>query len=968
MDAIVSAVVDGAKSIFKLTLSGIKTLSRYEENICDLQGEISILKNKKMLIEEDMILAKLEGKAPKQQVNEWLRKVSRAEDAVRPLLEIPEENADTGCFKMLRQYQQCWKVAKKLEQVKELNSTNFEIIAPERCSPIKAMEEMSVPSLVGLQAASDMKKLLEILNSDDIRRIAVWGKGGIGKTTLVKNLINHLYNSSPNSFNIVIWVQVSKDSNLTTIQSQIAKRLHLKVETGDTTHSTANRILGRLKMRVEASRRKILLILDDVWEKIDLDAVGIPSRDPCCKVILTTRSFYVCRDMSVDVPFQMNLMSDDDAWNLFVQSAGSVLFLDGIQSPARKIVAGCRGLPLAIKTLGKSLRDTPQMELWRNTYLRWRCSSPLFKNIEKEVFRPLAMSYHSLTSKILQQCFLYCSLYPSSFSIDVVELIQCWVSDGLINENQTVEESFNYGVALIEHLKDSCLLDQDGAEGTVKIHDIFHDLAILLSQDEELFGFHCQSSLPFNQTPKESSRRVSLIGCKINKLPEYPVYSNLTVLFLQGNPIKNIPDDFFNNVKSLRVLNLSETQITNLPPSFLFLGELRSLFLRGCFSLTKLPSLEPHRKLLVLDLSSTSISEIPEDLGSLSHLRELNLSCTRLLKKIVAGSISGLSSLETLDMSFSAYDWNPKMGFDQNATFDELSSLGHLSVVKIRLDCIDCLAYASPWIKKLKKFDIQLSPRNCDSNCNTQCNEKRLVLRGVDLLQENLQGVLHNTNSLSMLTCQGMAQRHWLSLSSLISLTISNCNGIRILMSQERSSQAMFPTLQHLVLEHLNNLETIVEGIHPRDICLSNLKTIQVLDCPKLKGTISYAMLRHVKKLEEIKVSGCKNMCCIIESGGHKKKTLPVLRVIEIRNMVKLRIICDGTSVCPLLQQIEVSHCSELKKLPISVANSCSLKEIRGDIKWWNNLVWENHDDKSFFLQHFQAYPREDCLKRPKYK
>ncbi|KAI3509957.1 hypothetical protein L1887_25482 [Cichorium endivia] len=525
MDALGSAVVDGAKSIFKLTLSGIKTLSRYEENICDLQGEISILKNKKMLIEEDMILAKLEGKTPKQQVNEWLRKVSRAEDAVRPLLEIPEGNADTGCFKMLRQYQQCWKVAKKLEQVKELNSTNFEIIAPERCSPIKAMEEMSVPSLVGLQAASDMKKLLEILNSDDIRRIAVWGK------------------------------------------------------------------------------------------------------------------------------------------------------------------------------------------------------------------------------------------------------------------------------------------------------------------------------------------------------------------------------------------------------------------------------------------------EIPEDLGSLSHLRELNLSCTRLLKKIVAGSISGLSSLETLDMSFSAYDWNPKMGFDQKATFDELSSLGHLSVVKIRLDCIDCLAYASPWIKKLKKFDIQLSPRNCDSNCNTQCNEKRLVLRGVDLLQENLQGVLHNTNSLSMLTCQGMAQRHWLSLSSLISLTISNCNGIRILMSQERSSEAMFPTLQHLVLEHLNNLETIVEGIHPRDICLSNLKTIQVLDCPKLKGTISYAMLRHVKKLEEIKVSGCKNMCRIIESGGHKKKTLPVLRVIEIRNMVKLRIICDGTSVCPLLQQIEVSRCSELKKLPISVANSCSLKEIRGDINWWNNLVWENHDDKSFFLQHFQAYP-----------
>ncbi|XP_023747963.1 disease resistance protein At4g27190 [Lactuca sativa] len=970
MDALTSAVIEGAKSIFKLSLSGIKTISKYEENICELQEEISYLRNKKILIEEEVSIAIMDGKTPKQQVTEWLRKVSRAEDAVRPLLQMlqtPDQHIDGRSFKMLQQYQQSRRVANKLEHVKELNSTYFETVAPEKSSPIKAMEEMQVSSLFGQQAASDMMKLLEILNSDDNKRIGVWGKGGIGKTTSVKNLINHLCNSSPNSFNIVIWVQVSRDLNLSMIQTQIAERLHLKVEAGDTTHSLANRILRRLKMRVEATRRKILLVLDDVWEKIDLDAVGIPSRDSCCKILLTTRSFDVCRDMSVDAPFQLNLMSEDDAWNLFVQSAGSVLYLDGIQSPARKIVASCRGLPLAIKTLGKSLRDTPQTAIWRNTYLRWRCSSPLFKNIEKEVFRPLALSYHSLPSKILQQCFLFCSLYPASFSIDVVELIQCWVSDGLIHENQTVEEAFNYGVALIEHLKDSCLLDQDGGQGTVKMHDVFRDLAILLSQNEELFGFHCQSSLPFNQMPKESSRRVSLIGCKIYRLQEYPVYSNLTVLFLQGNPIKIIPDDYFLNLKSLRVLNLSKTEITSLPSSFLCLVELRSLYLRGCFSLTKLPSLEPLCKLIVLDLSSTPIRELPEGLGSLCRLRELNLSYTRLLKKIASGSISGLSSLETLDMSFSAYNWNPKMSScHQNATFDELLSLDRLSVLKIRLDSVDSLASASSWIKKLRKFDIQISPN--DSNFDAQSNEKRLVLRGVDLLQEHLQSLLHNTTSLSLLTCEGMAQRHWLSLSSLMSLTISNCSGIRILISQEKSSHAMFPNLQHLVLDHLKNLETIVEGILSRGICLSNLKTIQVLDCPKLKGTISYAMLRHVKKLEEIKVSGCENMCRVIESGGQKKKNLPVLRVIEVKNMVKLRTICDGMWVCPVLQQIEVSHCFELKKLPISVGDSCSLKEIRGDVKWWNNLIWENHDDKSFFLKHFQAYSREDCLKRQKYK
>ncbi|KAI3675524.1 hypothetical protein L1987_85114 [Smallanthus sonchifolius] len=952
-----AVVVDGAKSIFKFICSRFKTHSKYEENINELRKEIADLTTKKMAIEEDVTVAKLEEKVPKSQVIEWLAKVSQAENNVKALLKMADGYADGRGSKMM----QSWTVARKLQLVKELNSTHFETVTYERSSPIKPVVEMAVPPLVGQGAASDLKQLLEILNRDDVRQIAVWGKGGIGKTTLVKNLNKELYVSSPNCFDIVIWVQVLRPLDLSTIQYQIAKRIHLKVEARDTTDYIASRILRRLK------ERKILLILDDVWEKIDLDAVGIPSRDPFCKILLTTRSRDVCRHMAVDVSFQLNLMSEEDAWNLFVHSAGPVLDLNGIESPARKIVVGFNGLPLAIKTLGNSMRDRPQIELWRNAYLRWRCSSPLFKNIEREIFGTLATSYYSLPSKILKQCFLFCSLYPASFPIDVGELIQCWVSDGLINENQSVEEAYNYGVALVEHLKDSCLLDQD-SEGTVKMHDIFRDLAILLSQSQELvYGFYTQSGLPFHQMPKESSKRVSFIRCRIKRLPEFPVYSQLTALLLQGNPIQKIPNEFFHNLISLRVLNLSETRITSLPPSFLCLCELRSLFLRNC-SIERLPSLEFLCKLLVLDLSSTRIKALPKGFGSLHSLRELNLSCTPFLNKIVVGSISGLSSLETLDMSFSSYSWNPKTGADQKATFDELLSLEHLSVLQIRLDSVKCLESASLWLKKLTRFDIQISPWSHDSNHRVaKHSKKRLVLRGVNLLQEDLQGLLHNTSSLDLLTCVGMTRRHLLSLSSLISLTISNCHDITCLISKERSSREMFPNLQHLVLDHLRSLETIVEGIVPRGKCLRNLMTIQVLDCPMLKGVVSYAMLRHVKKLEEIKVSGCEILSCIIESGEHVE-TLPNLRVLEMSNMASLRSICDSTSVCPVLQQIKVFHCFELKNLPLSISNPCSLKKIEGDIKWWNSLRWDNDKSKNFFQQHFQAYPNENCSRKRKYK
>ncbi|XP_076902957.1 disease resistance protein At4g27190-like [Bidens hawaiensis] len=947
-------VVEGAKTIFKFVYSKIKTLSKYEEKINELREEIANLRNKKMVIEEDVTLAKMEGKVPKPQVSEWLMKASRAEDDVRPLLKMADEYADGRGSKIM----QCWTVEKKLELVKELNSSHCEI-----SSPIKSVMEMAVPPLVGQRAASDMKQLLEILNRDEIRTIAVWVKGGIGKTTLVKNLSNELCFSSPNSYDIVIWVQVSRSLDLSAIQSQIAKRIHLKLEAGDTTHRIACRILERLKLR-----RKILLILDDVWEKIDLDAVGIPSRDPCCKILLTTRSRDVCRQMAVDVFFQLKLMIEEDAWNLFVHSAGPVVNLDGIKSPARKIVAGINGLPLAIKTLGNSLRERPHIELWQNMYLRYRYSSPLFKNIEKEIFGTLATSYHSLPSKILKQCFLFCFLYPASFLIDVRELIQCWVSDGIIIENKTVEETFDYDIALVERLKDSCLLDQD-SEGTVKMHDIFRDLAILLSKSQELvYGFHTQSGFPLYQMPNESSRRVSFVCCRIKKLPVLPVGSQLSVLLLQDNPIQKIPNEFFHNLKSLRVLDFSKTRITSLPPSFLCLSELRALFLRDCLIET-LPSFKSLGKLLVLDLSRTRIKALPNGFGKLHCLRELNLSCTPFLNKIVTGSISGLSSLETLDMSRSSYNWNPKTGANQKATFDELLSMEHLSALQIRLDSVKCLKSASFLLKKLTRFDIHVSPWSHDSNHHVaKHNDKRLVLMGVDLPQEDLQDLLHNTSSLDLLTCVGMTQRHWLSLSSLISLTISNSNEVTHLISKERSSREMFPNLQHLVLDHLQSLEAIVEGIIPRGKCLINLTTIKVLECPMLKVAVSYAMLRHVKKLEDIRVSSCENLSCVIESGKHEE-ILPNLRVLEISNMVNLRSICDDTSVFPVLQQIKVLHFSGLKKLPLSISNSCSLKKIEGDIKWWNSLRWDNDESKNFFQQHFQAYPREKNYSRKrKYK
>ncbi|PHT39782.1 hypothetical protein CQW23_18636 [Capsicum baccatum] len=81
--------------------------------------------------------------------------------------------------------------------------------------------------------------------------IGVWGTGGVGKTTLVKNLNNELLknvSSSKLSFGVVIWVTVPKPPiDIRKIQAQIASRLSLMVDNEAGIESTAGKIYERLK-------------------------------------------------------------------------------------------------------------------------------------------------------------------------------------------------------------------------------------------------------------------------------------------------------------------------------------------------------------------------------------------------------------------------------------------------------------------------------------------------------------------------------------------------------------------------------------------------------------------------------------------------------------------------------------------------------------------------------------------------
>lgn len=966
MESVGAIIVEVGKLITIFFCSKIATIRKLQGNIKALQIELEDIIDRKNEIEEDIRLAEADGKCPTIQVKGWLRKVEDIAREVQPMLEESERFAMRGCslgcnVHSLYQLGRC--VVKKRKEVKQLiELCNFQNVVTDKKTPIKPVERMQGPSLSGQRVAEEMLELLKgYLNDDEIKRIGVWGMGGVGKTTLVRNLNNKLESSSVmEAFNIVIWVRVSKDLDVTDIQSQIAKRLRLELDAEDTIERRAWRLHERL-----ATKKKLLLILDDVWEKIDLDIVGIPRGDvqARCKILLTTRSLDVCRDMMTDVDVKMKVLDEATAWNLFAENAGDVVQSEDINPIARAIARKCCGLPLAITTVGKSMRNKRMKALWKNALCELQLSTANFGSIEKDVYQSLKWSYNSLPSKLLQWCFLYCSLYPENFSIRTCELIQCWIADGLIDENQTLEEPFNKGIAFIEKLKDTCLLELGEGTETVRMHNIVRDVAVRISKES---GFFCQSGISLCEMPQKlqkSFTRISFINNRITRLPSQLMgCSELTVLLLQGNPLKKIPDNFFREVKALRVLNLSNTLITCLPP-LIDLGELCVLLLRNCCSLEKLPQLGALNKLQVLDISGTQLRELPIDIGNLSNLRELNLSGSHHLESIQAGAISGLSRLEALDMSFCAYKWEPDCNVEEGkASFNEILSLERLSVLHLRLDKIDNLALDVNWLRRLSKFSICIGPGSCYSNyLPSQQDEKRVVLRGVELTGTGFEGLLCNASALDLIICGGisvlselLSKNSLCGLPSLKSLTISSCNSVTSLISGENIFRSMLPDLEHLTLRRLRSLVHILEGMVAKRGCFGRLRALEVVNCPRLRNLISFALLQEVHNLEEIRVSDCRRMKCVF-AGKVSNSMLRNLKVIELRDLVNLRILCSRKIDWPVLEKIEVFNCPKLAKLPFSACNALTIKEIRGDMDWWNNLRWEDDTTKSILQQRF--YP-----------
>ncbi|KAM4092682.1 hypothetical protein ACB094_06G058300 [Castanea mollissima] len=886
--------------------------------------------------------AQLPGKTAKLLVTTWFERIESMRNEIQA---IESEYEEVKCFLRARVGEHALKKKKAVDELFQMGSDFPDSLVVDPA--VRNGEKFATTELIGkITTGRVMSKILADVLNDDVRRIGVWGMGGIGKSSIMEHIYNRLLTET-NKFNWVIWVTVSKSCDVIQLQNDIAHELNLDLK-------SSNKRGRAAKIMKEFKRRKRgVLILDDLWEEFDLKEVGIPETG--CKIVLTTRDRIVCLGMSCK-PIQMDLLSEDEARELFFyKMEDEVINNPCFKAIAEEVLQTCARLPLAIVTMAQSFQCLTDDFEWRDALERLKTSLKGFDKMEEKVYKTLEFSYDRLKEDELKQYLLHCALYPEDFKIYKNELIEHLIDEGIIERMTSRQAEFDRGKTKLNRLENACLLEGGIAchipEGKfVKMHDLVRDMVLEVASPQ----FMVEGRLRLEDFSNEKKWREDLVKASlmykgISTIPSNvsPRCPNLSTLLLRGNKsLKNVPDSLFKHLHGLKVLDLAYTGIKSLPNSVFSLEKLTALTLRGCGQLKHMSSLAKLTALRKLDLGETEITEVPDGLEMLVELTYLNLNAKNL-KIMPIRILPKLSRLQYLRFSCIV-----------KVKKEEIESLKKLENVWVRFDDLDefCSFIRSLEGRQLACYQIQVGK-----------GDESLVLR------EDLQ-------FLKLKTCEGLRSLCDIPSLKLVSelkkIRIEDCEGIEHVVSSTSPSSSFTDSLQTLELLKLKNLrglfrqERAASGWVPLGT-FSRLKVIFIHECP-IKKLLPLGLLLHLPKLEEIRVENCLKLEEIIaeacdefeeeeieeEGMDTTKITLPNLRVLNLKNLPELKTICSSTKVivCDSLERVEIIECQNLKRLPLPPSPPPSLQHIQGTKQWWESVEWDCPHTKNVFQPFFRRF------------
>ncbi|KAF2319656.1 hypothetical protein GH714_017863 [Hevea brasiliensis] len=773
--------------------------------------------------------------------------------------------------------------------------------------------------------------------------------GGIGKTTLAQLVYND--ERVMEFFDLRAWVYVSEDFDVARVTKTILEAITL--ESSDAKDFN----LLQVRLRDRLMGKKFLIVLDDVWnesyEAWALLCHTFKVRCPSSKIIVTARNQGVADIMGTVPSHHLKGLSFNDCLSLFAKHALGRRDFDGhphLKEIGKEIVKRCRGLPLAVKTLGGLLRTKPNLDEWENIL-----NSKLWDLPEDKsgIIPALRLSYYHLPSH-LKQLFVFCSIFPKGYSFNQDELVLLWMSEGFLpqlGENKHIKELYT---CFNELLSRSFFQRSSSMEPLFVMHDLISDLAqyaageIFVSLNDKLDGNKHYSvtekirHVSFSRHTYELWNRFKDLG-KLKHLRTFialPIHlsswaaccylSNtvldeavpklrcLRVLSLSGYCISRLPNSI-SGLKHLRYLNLSCTKIKRLPESLTSLLNLQILILFGCRELSMLPQKIGNLiNLCHLDVTDTcNLNEMPPGIGNLIGLWKLS--------KFIVGKGNGCGIRE----------------------LKELNNLqGRLSILELH-NVIDVhQAFDANLRNKHNLVELELAwSMKFDELRNKECE-----MQVLNLLQPHTC-----LKELKLSFYGGMKFPSWIgdpSFSKVVHLKLCCCRNCMSLPSLGR-----LPLLRYLHVEGMDAVKTVdhefygdgspsdkpfpsLETLKFEDMCewekwlpstgvdkevedkFPRLRELTLLNCPKLVGKLPCRLPSLVK----LTICKCPKL-------GDSVISLPSLHELNLEEckMVAFRNMVDSTSLTTLriqsmsdLTHMEDLFIQSLGALKVLVISNCT--------------------------------------------
>ncbi|XP_010546649.1 PREDICTED: probable disease resistance protein At4g27220 [Tarenaya hassleriana] len=892
----------------------------------DVEIKLKELEGAENRVKNDVTSAKNKAEHIHQDVEEWLVDVASCYQFANRLIMRYKEKENARCFlgccpDLKSRYKLSKEAVEQLKVIAQLyeKSSNFTSVsfdAPPNGFGVVSKDYMDFES-----RSAGLEQLMEALSDVEVDTIGVHGMGGVGKTTLVKEA--SVRAKKLNLFDKVLIVTVSWKADIGKIQGEIADKLGLEFrEQSDS--GRADRLCDRLK-----EFKRLLVVLDDLWSGLDLEKVGIPHGDAHkgCKLLLTSRSIDVLYGyMNAQKIVKVGTLQRKEAWKLFKKVAGQRVEGPDLKDTADKIATKCGGLPIAIVTIAKALKEKG-LEEWKNAFRELqRSASENNTDIPNDAYRSIEFSYEQLQGYDLKSVFLLCG-YMGGYHI--IDLVKYSVGLGLFPRVSSMEEIRTRVCALVCKLEACSLLLSRPKHDQFALHDVVRDVAIsIVSKDTQIFVMRENVGpklFPDVNTLKNCTA-ITLFDVVISNLPKELKCPKLQFFHIfNKNPSLDIPEEFFRQMVELRVVDLTNMIIKSLPTSLLHLANLQTLCLDHSI-LGDISGIGELKSLEVLSFLWSEIQQLPEEIGQLTNLKLLDLDHCSKLGVIPPDVLSGLTQLEELYMNDSFKNWEYEGVAEnrrQNATLAELKHLPLLTTFEAHIRD-EQLIPKGLFTENLVRYNIFIGD---EWVWNDGCGYSRMLKLKHDIdhpVDDGVLVLLKKAEELYLDEYKGIGsifcRLHKEHFPQLKYLHIQNNSEIEYMvdssadtMHSGSKSFGVFPMLESLSLCNVIELKKIFKGN-----CLTSsfrkLRTVKVEKCKRLRSLFPWCISKeNLTQLEEIVVIDCMS---ISEIFGDEECEEDEIRE-EIDGFKYLQLRCLTLKHLPAL----VSFCSK-QSLPSTSQSS----------------------------------------------